>query len=109
MPASYDTPQEQKVAASLTESGLRWMDQYQIDRFVVDFWVPELNLVVEADGVYGHLRKRDKWRDDILRENGVEYIFHIKSQTKSGIEEEFCLALETLQTEEIRKSQERVE
>jgi very-short-patch-repair endonuclease len=109
MPASEDTPQERLVARVLNDTGLRYIDQHPIDRFFVDFWIPEINTVVEADGIYGHFRKRDRMRDTILIESGVARIWHVKSQTLKGIEEEIWQALKALETEEQRESPESSE
>ena len=47
--------------------------------YTADFYIPEIQMVIEADGIYGHLKKRDVKRDaDIMRIYGVENILHIK-------------------------------
>ena len=62
-----------------------------------DFFVPELGLIIEADGVYGHLSKRDTYRDsEIMRVFGIENILHIKDTTKQGIKDTLWQALNNL-------------
>jgi len=79
------TVQENYVAEILTELGLRYEQQYSIGSRTVDFYLPEMNSVIEADGVYGHLRKADRQRDAELMSLGVKDIFHIRNTTKSTI------------------------
>ena len=88
------TSQENIIADCLSEKGMRFEQQKQIAQFTVDFWIADLKFVIEADGVYGHLKKRDTKRDIILMESDeVEYIFHIRADTKRRIQEELWRAL----------------
>jgi very-short-patch-repair endonuclease len=89
------TAQEQLVAQCLDELGLRYAQQVEIDRYTVDFLIED-NIILEADGYYGHSRKSDKKRDAILLEYGY-CIIHIKSQAKAQIklEIEGALCLES--------------
>lgn len=83
-----DTQQERLVAEVLSEFGLRYVEQYVFGKFTVDFWLPELNMVVEADGPFGHYRKADMERDGILyNDHKVELIIHVTSSDKFGIKE----------------------
>ena len=71
-PRDY-TKQENLIADQLSEFGLRYDQQVPINQYTADFYVPELGMVIEADGVYGHLRKRDMYRDsEIMRVFGIE-------------------------------------
>jgi len=79
------TIQENYVAEVLTELGLRYEQQYAIGSRTVDFYLPEMRSVIEADGVYGHLRKADRKRDSELMDLGVKDIFHVRDTTKSTI------------------------
>ena len=79
------TVQENYIAEILTELGLRYEQQYSIGSRTVDFYIPEMKSVIEADGVYGHLRKADKKRDLELMSLGISDIFHIRDSTKSTI------------------------
>ena len=99
-PTEY-TKQENIIAACLSELGFRFEQQTQFGSYQVDFWIPELKLVIEADGVYGHLKKRDIRRDTFLmNEPEIENIFHIKVQTKFNIQEEIWRALSKLSEDE---------
>ena len=94
LPKDY-TDQEQLIAEELSELGLRYDQQVPIQSYTVDFFVPELGLVIEADGVYGHLRKRDTYRDsELMRIYGISDILHIKESTKEGVKDTLCRVLE---------------
>ena len=59
--------------------------------------MPEVGLIIEADGVYGHLRKRDAYRDtEIMRVFGVENVLHIKDTTKQRIKDTLWQAFNNL-------------
>ena len=95
-PRDY-TAQENVIAECLTDFGMRYNQQYPILKYLADFWIPELKLVIEADGVYGHLKKRDAERDmNLLQRGGVAKIIHIKKKVKSEIKEELWQALNKL-------------
>ena len=97
------TKQENFIAEELSNMGLRYDQQVPMGKFTLDFWVPEIGLVIEADGIYGHYRKRDTQRDgDIMRMWGVQNILHIKDSTKEGIQETLWLALDNLQQEKLK-------
>ena len=65
LPRDY-TIQENLIAEELSTLGLRYDQQVEVYPYTVDFFVPELGMIIEADGVYGHLRKRDVQRDGDL-------------------------------------------
>ena len=91
------TAQEGLIADALSELGLRYDEQVPIYPYTVDFYVPELGLIIEADGVYGHLKKRDVKRDgDLMRLYGMDNILHIRANTKEGVKETLCQALKNL-------------
>ena len=91
------TKQENIIAECLSDLGLRYTEQYELYPYTVDFYIPELRMIVEADGTYGHLKKRDLKRDMKLQKyNDVEYILHIKETTRKAIKEFLCQALSNL-------------
>ena len=96
-PKDY-TAQEELIADQLSVMGLRYDQQVPINQYTADFFVPELGLVIEADGIYGHLKKRDAFRDsELMRVFGIENILHIHDKTKQGVRDTLCQALENLQ------------
>ena len=83
----------------MSKLGLRFTEQFNISKYTVDFWIPELSMVIEADGMMGHLRKADAKRDAELLEDTeveVEHILHISSTSHEPIMEEICQALDKL-------------
>jgi len=88
LPKDY-TKQENIIAELLSEFGLRYDQQVEFGKYTVDFHI---------NGIYGHLRKRDVLRDANLHTfPGVEYIIHIKENSKQGIKDVLWLALNNLQ------------
>ena len=77
--------------------GLRYDTQVSVSKYVADFFVPELGMIIEADGVYGHLKKRDIRRDaDLMRIYGIKNILHIKENSKTGVRDTLWQALNRL-------------
>ena len=95
-PRDY-TDQENLIARCLDEFGLRYEQQAYYPPYIVDIYVPELKMVIEADGVYGHLGKRDRKRDkDLESIEDIEYIIHIKEKTLEKIKDILWLELTKL-------------
>tara|TARA_R110002020_G_scaffold403703_1_gene613816 strand:- start:317 stop:670 length:354 start_codon:yes stop_codon:yes gene_type:complete len=99
LPRDY-TRQENIIAEVLSDLGLRYDTQVHISKYVADFFVPELGMIIEADGVYGHLKKRDVKRDaDLMRIYGVKNILHIRENSKTGVTDTLWQALNKLEEE----------
>ena len=97
LPPRDFTKQELIIARSLDEFGLRYDEQVYYHPYTVDFYIPEIKMVIEADGVYGHLSKRDAMRDEaLLCLDDIEYIIHIKEQTIEKIKDKLWLELNKL-------------
>ena len=79
------TIQEQKVEEILSELGYRYEVQYDCGKYTVDFFLPEINTVIEVDGIYGHFKKADKERDNWLLHMGIGKIIHINKTGKTKI------------------------
>lgn len=88
------TDQENLIARVLSKIGVRYDQQVRLSRekgkndLVVDFYLPETNIVIEADGGFGHSRKANKKRDEELLNLGIENIIHIKFNVEEEIEKE---------------------
>lgn len=98
LPKDY-TPQENKIANCLSKLGLRYAEQFNILKYTVDFWIPEISIVIEADGKVGHLRKADAKRDAELlagQEIQVSQVVHISATDVHVIMEELCQVLDKL-------------
>ena len=96
LPRDY-TAQENIIADCLSEFGLRYEQQADFAPYTPDFYIPELKMIVEADGKYGHLRKSDNKRDSFLiQQEDVEHILHIKDFNKEQIKANLLIGLEKL-------------
>jgi len=97
LPPKDFTQQEQIIARVLDEFGLRYEQQYPSGTYSLDFYIQEIRMVIEADGVYGHFRKRDAKRDmDLLHTPNIEHILHIEDTTYPEIKETLWRALSKL-------------
>jgi len=100
-PPKKDTDQENKIAEALDEFGIRYTQQEPIGPYFADFWIEDIGMVIEADGPYGHLNKRDAKRDKDLKELGVVEVFHTAQTSRKHIRRELWEALTKLpKTEE---------
>ena len=87
LPRDY-TDQENIIAEYLSEWGIRYETQAPFPPYTVDFYIPELSMVIEADGVFGYLGKRDRIRDRNLIQTGdILIVLHCKETTKGKIKE----------------------
>lgn len=65
------------MAELLDTAGISYEWQHRIGRYVVDFYLPDVNAVIEVDGVYWHPNGPDERRDSYLRHKGVSAIYHV--------------------------------
>jgi very-short-patch-repair endonuclease len=65
----------------------------------VDFLLTELDVVVEADGPFGHLAKRDARRDQDLIDMGIAEVWHFREKTLKDIKERLCQELNRYQNQ----------
>lgn len=95
MIAKEYTSQENIAAQALSNLGIRYVQQYIIGKYSVDFFLPELNYVLEMDGVYGHLSKSDIKRDcALVLDYKIIKVLHITEKSYKDILkriEEECL------------------
>ena len=90
LPPKDYTKQEQLIAAELARLGLRYDQQVEVYPYTVDFFIPELGMVIEADGIYGHLSSQDKRRDERLLyiyNDDVHTVIHCRATTKKKIKD----------------------
>ena len=93
LPKDY-TQQENIIAECLSDFGLRYEQQADFYPYSPDFYIPEIKMIIAADGKYGHLRKRDIKRDIFLVEQeGVDDVLHIRDVTKQKIKDTLWQAL----------------
>ena len=84
MPRKSHTLQENLIARVLDEVGLRYTWQTPVGKYVPDFVITEMNVIIEADGPFRHFAKRDALPDEYLKEAGYE-IVHVKEKTYKDI------------------------
>ena len=91
MPYRNGTKQEKLVQRCIEELGLRYVEQAKFGQYEVDFLLTELDVVVEADGPFGHLAKRDARRDQDLIDMGftpgpdfTQVLFAAETQQLNG-------------------------
>ena len=97
LPPRDFTKQENIIADCLDKFGIRFEPQHEVFPYTVDFYIPEIKTVIEADGKIGHLKKRDKKRDIYLNKQfDVDDVIHIKEITKEQIEEKLWQELSKL-------------
>ena len=60
-PKKFDSSDEMIVAIMLVSSGIKSSMQYKIGKYVVDFYIPSLKIVLEVDG---HLHKYHTYYDN---------------------------------------------
>jgi len=74
-----DTSIELKVKEYLRELGIKYVHPYYLKpKFILDFYVPSLNLIIECDGDYWHslpkVVKRDKAKNNYLTKRGFRLL-----------------------------------
>jgi len=96
LPKDY-TSQENIIADCLSEFGIRYDEQHMFWPYTVDFYIPELRMIIEADGRYGHLRRNDAKRDSILLKlMEIDYVIHIREKTREDIKQHLLVSLTKL-------------
>lgn len=71
------TVPELQMAGIFEATGIEYDWQVRFGRYVVDFYLPRTNEVVEVDGVYFHPNGPDRARDQYLLDRGVAAVHHI--------------------------------
>ena len=95
LPPKDYTYQENLIADCLSDLGFRYEQQSEFPPYTPDFYIPELKMIVEADGKFGHLKKRDLERDLKLSEQeDIDYILHIKALSKEAVRKQILEGLE---------------
>jgi very-short-patch-repair endonuclease len=77
-----------KVVLSRKQTGERFLRQRSIDRFIVDFFAPELGLIIEIDGnSHDHKPDYDRYRETRLRSLGYEFLRFSEGNVLQNIDE----------------------
>jgi len=68
-PEKFDSAHEMIASMMLVDNGIKAKIQYKIDRYRVDFYIPDMKIVLEIDGeLHAHNLYRDNERDIKVRE-----------------------------------------
>ena len=98
MPYKDFTPQEELTADILTEYGIRFVQQWDVPytNYIADFYIPELQMVLECDGAIGHLRKADEKRTEMILRKAVDevkQVSRVDAVTKNKLKEQIWQVL----------------
>ncbi|MDH4471796.1 MAG: endonuclease domain-containing protein [Fluviicola sp.] len=64
-----------KAVLSRKQTGERFLRQRPIDQFIVDFFAPEIGLIIEIDGSsHANKGEYDRYREDKLKSLGYQLI-----------------------------------
>ncbi|MFA5358429.1 MAG: endonuclease domain-containing protein [Patescibacteria group bacterium] len=69
--------------------GYKFRRQYGIENFIVDFYCPKLNLVIEVDGISHDSEEaqiKDARREEYLRSRGIKVLRYTSSEVFKNIE-----------------------
>lgn len=80
---------EKKLYDTLKNKGLRFEKQYLVNgKFLVDAYIPSLNLIIEADGKYWHelehIKKKDKAENAYLIKCGYKLLRLSETEINTG-------------------------
>lgn len=111
-----ETSIENKMEELLTKNNITFIKQHPIDRFVVDFYIPEKNLVIECLGDYWHSNPlkysdkklsvaqeanidRDQRKIKLLTEQQINYLFFWECDINKNINSIETTLMKRLQNE----------
>jgi very-short-patch-repair endonuclease len=98
MPYKDFTSQEELTAGILKEYGIRFIQQWNVPytKYIADFYIPELLMVLECDGAIGHLRKADEKRTEVILRKAVDevkQVSRVDAVTKNKLKEQIWQVL----------------
>jgi very-short-patch-repair endonuclease len=82
-----ETSIEKKVRVTLEELDIQYIAEYRVGRYQIDFYLPEYQIAVEADGAYWHRLKasHDARRDAVLLSRGITTIRLSEGDINHGV------------------------
>ena len=67
--------------------GVKFRRQHPIEKFILDFYAPEINLAVELDGsTHKEMKQYDKTRTEYLKSNGIKVIRFWNSEVEKNLQ-----------------------
>jgi very-short-patch-repair endonuclease len=77
-----------KAVLSRKQTGERFLRQRPIDQFIVDFFAPEIGLIIEIDGSsHANKGEYDRYREDKLKSFGYELIRFSEGDVMHNLDE----------------------
>lgn len=95
------TPEEAKVWQLVRNRkvlNLKFFRQYSVNKYILDFYCPEIKLCLEIDGGHHNLNNNDKIRTEYLNLAGIKVIRFWNNEVNSNLEGVYQKILETSQT-----------
>lgn len=87
--SGIETSIERKMSELLDVLKIKYSKQFPIGNFICDFYLPKLNIVIEADGDYYHslpgAKERDARKDEYLKSLGYKVMRFGESVIKKDI------------------------
>jgi very-short-patch-repair endonuclease/transposase len=82
---------EEAMANELKSRGIKYIEQYNLgNKFALDFFLPDYNIVIECDGDYWHRRpeaiRRDKAKNAYIKACGLSLYRFWESEIKEDVE-----------------------
>lgn len=79
-----DTDIELKFKKELQKRNIKFVHPHRVKNHISDFYIPELNLIIECDGEYWHSKEKDREKDrkhnSMMRSNGY-YVKRLKGDS----------------------------
>ena len=72
---------EKEVSKILTKLGYKYYEQCEFYPYIVDFYLPEFKIAIEADGSVWHNKMRDRKRDMKLMAKHDVRVLHFIDET----------------------------
>jgi DNA mismatch endonuclease Vsr len=123
----FDTKIEIIMAKALLNVGISFVKQFNMDnRFVCDFAIPHLKIVIECDGDYWHANpqiyknkqltfrqekniRRDRCKDQYIKGQGWKIIRFYESEILNSLEKCIRDVKEAISSEELKKIKSPIE
>lgn len=69
---------EKAMSKILTRLGYRYYEQFEFYSYIVDFYIPEFMIAIEADGKVWHSKIKDEKRDiELMKRHGVKVLHFV--------------------------------
>jgi len=69
---------EKAMSKILTKLGYKYYEQCEFDPYIVDFYLPEFKMAIEADGSVWHNKMRDRRRDmKLITVHGIRVLHFV--------------------------------